>query len=114
MVFTYCLIDITPTPSFGFVLCLVGDSVAPLQPELVIGTVAALRVVLRSSKVLVVGTALAPAIVSSTVVGYVGTTCEILEFSLFPCLVIRSFLVNGSRLCLGGCSREFTLEFLDR
>ena len=87
---------------------------APLQPKLVLGTITAPRVVLRSSKVLVVGTVLAPPCVSSTVVGYVGTTGETSEFPLFPCLVMRSFLVIGSCLGFGGCNFEFTPEFLDR
>ena len=83
MVFTYCLIDLAPTSSFGFVLCLIDGRVVSLQPELALGTVTALRVAFRSSRVLVVGTVL-PLCVSSTVVGYVGTTGEKPVFPLFP------------------------------
>ena len=111
----YYIIDLAQTPSFGFVFRLVGGGVVPFHPVLVLGTVATLRVVLRSAKVLVVGTVLLSRVcVSATVVGYVGATGEAPVFPLFPHLVMRWFLVIMSCLAFGSYSYEFNPEFLNR
>ena len=77
---------------------------APLQPKLVLGTITAPRVVLRSSKVLVVGTVLAPFSVSATIMGHVGATRVAPVFPFCPDLVMRTFLVFGSCLAPVGPS----------
>ena len=84
----------------------------PLHPVLVFGTATTLWVVLCSTEVLVVGTALAPSCVSATVMGYVGATGVAPVFPLFLDPVMITFLVTRSCLAPGGSNCEFTSEFL--